>query len=295
MHCFSSRVTSWLTWTLRVGGFVLRRRIGASVIRPSHLGWPTQQQRRSQEAVAVLWSQTIPWDRHRQIERKFCTIVGGVASPILANLFLHYAFDLWLARSFPAIPFERYADDIICHCRSEEEARTLWNALEVRFRTCGLVLHPTKTKLVYCKDTNRRGDYPVQSFDFLGYTFRPRKAAWRGGRYSTSFLPAASPDALKAIRQTIRRWAFHHRTDKSLGDLARMYRPYNDARVSRTVLGARGGETPPRDSPSLPDDRRPEALALAGRRPGWLRARRLARLEQCLRVWMSCTFVFVEL
>src|SRR3954466_4466678 len=75
MHCFSSRVTSWLTWTLRVGGFVLRRRIGASVIRPSHLGWPTQQQRRSQEAVAVLGSQTIPWDRHRQIERKFCTIV----------------------------------------------------------------------------------------------------------------------------------------------------------------------------------------------------------------------------
>src|SRR3954451_24464776 len=121
------------------------------------------------------------------------------------NLFLHYAFDLWLARSFPAIPFERYADDIICHCRSEEEARTLWNALEVRFRTCGLVLHPTKTKLVYCKDTNRRGDYPVQSFNFLGYTFRPRKAAWRGGRYGTSFLPAASPDALKAIRQTIRR------------------------------------------------------------------------------------------
>src|SRR3954462_6346662 len=129
-----------------------------------------------------------------------CTIVGGVVSPILANLFLHYAFDLWMARSFPAIPFERYADDIICHCRSEEEAHTLWNALEVRFRTCGLVLHPTKTKLVYCKDTNRRGDYPAQSFDFLGYTFRPRKAAWRGGRYGTSFLPAASPDALKAIR-----------------------------------------------------------------------------------------------
>src|SRR4051812_32803675 len=118
------------------------------------------------------------------------------------------------------------ATRLICHCRSEEEARTLWNALEVRFRTCGLVLHPTKTKLVYCKDTNRRGDYPVQSFDFLGYTFRPRKAAWRGGRYGTSFLPAASPDALKAIWQTIRRWAFHHRTDKSLADLARMYRPY---------------------------------------------------------------------
>src|SRR4051812_939821 len=112
MHCFSSRVTSWLTWTLRVGGCVLRRRIGASVIRPSHLGWPTQQQRRAQEAVAVLWSQTIPWDRHRQIERKFCTIVGGVVSPLLANLFLHYAFDRWMARVYPDIRFERYADDV---------------------------------------------------------------------------------------------------------------------------------------------------------------------------------------
>src|SRR5215218_3133873 len=148
---------------------------------------------------------------------------GGVISPILANLFLHYVFDVWMARSFPAIPFERYADDIICHCHSEEEARTLWSALEVRFRTCGLVLHPAKTKIVYCKDTNRRGDYPVQSFDFLGYSFRPRKAAWRGGRYGTSFLPAASPKALKEIRQTVRGWAFHHRTDKSLVDLARMF------------------------------------------------------------------------
>lgn len=150
----------------------------------------------------------------------------GVISPVLANLFLHYVFDVWMARNFPAILFERYADDIICHCRSEEDARTLWSALEVRFRTCGLVLHPAKTKIVYCKDTNRRGDYPVQSFDFLGYSFRPRKAAWRGGRYGTSFLPAANPKALKAIRQTIRGWAFHHRTDKSLADLARMFRPY---------------------------------------------------------------------
>ena len=158
--------------------------------------------------------------------RTVCTIVGGVASPLLANVYLHYVFDLWMARSFPAILFERYADDIICPCRSEAEARTLWGALEVRFRTCGLVLHPAKTKIVSCKDTNRRGDYRVQSFDFLGYTFRPRKAAWRGGRYGTSFLPAASPKALKAIRQTIRGWAFHHRTDKSLADLARMFRPY---------------------------------------------------------------------
>ena len=107
--------------------------------------------------------------------------MGGLISPTLANLFLHYAFDMWMTRTFPAIPFERYADDCICHCRSEEEARALWEALEARFAACGLVLHPQKTKLVYCKDTNRRGDFPAQSFDFLGYTFRPRKAIWRGG------------------------------------------------------------------------------------------------------------------
>jgi hypothetical protein len=88
-----------------------------------------------------------------------------------------------------------------------------------------LVLHPQKTKLVYCKDTNRRGDFPNQSFDFLGYTFRPRKAIWRGRQYGVSFLPAASPKALKAIRQTIRRWELHHRSDMALEDLARMYNP----------------------------------------------------------------------
>src|SRR3954453_2408688 len=105
MHCFSSRVTSWLTWTLRVGGCVLRRRIGASVIRPSHLGWPTQQQRRSQEAVAVLWSQTIPWDRHRQIERKFCTIVGGVIAQELAIRNPERVARLVLFATFPGALF----------------------------------------------------------------------------------------------------------------------------------------------------------------------------------------------
>ena len=138
------------------------------------------------------------------VPRTAGTPQGGVVSPILSNLFLHYVFDMWMVRHFPAIPFERYADDIVCHCRSAEEARALWTALEARFTACRLVLHPQKTKLVYCKDTNRRSDFPVQSFDFLGYTFRPRKAIWRGRRYGVSFLPAASPKALKAIRQTIR-------------------------------------------------------------------------------------------
>ena len=160
------------------------------------------------------------------VPRTAGTPQGGVISPTLANLFLHYAFDMWMTRTFPVIPFERYADDCICHCRSEEEARALWVALEARFAACGLVLHPQKTKLVYCKDTNRRGDFPNQSFTFLGYMFRPRKAIWRGGQYGVSFLPAASPDALKAIRQTVRRWELHHRSDMALDDLARKYNPY---------------------------------------------------------------------
>jgi RNA-directed DNA polymerase len=149
-----------------------------------------------------------------------------VVSPTLANLFLHYALDQWMVRNFPAIPFERYADDVICHCRSAEEARALWNALEARFAACRLVLHPQKTKLVYCKDANRRGDFPIQSFDFLGYAFRPRSAIWHGKQHGVSFLPAVSPTALKAIRQTIRRWALHRRSDKALDDLARMFNPY---------------------------------------------------------------------
>jgi RNA-directed DNA polymerase len=148
---------------------------------------------------------------------------GGVVSPILANLFLHYAFDTWMARTYPHVPFERYADDAICHCKSAEEARTLWCALVERFAECKLVLHPEKTKIVYCKDANRRGDFPHQSFDFLGFQFRARKSMGRGGKPFTGFLPAASPKALRTISRTIRRWALHHRSDKSLHDLATMY------------------------------------------------------------------------
>lgn len=151
---------------------------------------------------------------------------GGVISPLLANLFLHYAFDLWVGRTFRGVSFERYADDIICHCRSEREALALRGVLERRFVDCRLVLHPDKTKVVYCKDTNRKGGYPICRFDFLGYTFRPRRAKWQGETYGLSFLPAASPKALKAIRQAIRGWSFQTRSDKELDDLARMFNPY---------------------------------------------------------------------
>jgi RNA-directed DNA polymerase len=153
---------------------------------------------------------------------------GGVISPLLANLFMHYSFDMWMARNYPSIPFERYADDAICHCGSVEEARELWRALADRFAACQLVLHPEKTKIVYCKDANRRGDFPVIAFDFLGYQFRARKTMWRKGDkriFAHSFQPAASPKALKRIGRTVRHWALHHRSDLSLTELAAMYNP----------------------------------------------------------------------
>ena len=151
---------------------------------------------------------------------------GGVISPILANLFLHYAFDIWMARTQPAVPFERYADDAICHCRTRDEAEALQVALQARLADCQLVLHPQKTKIVYCKDTNRSGTYPGVTFDFLGYSFRPRLAAWRGGKYGVSFLPAAADKALRKLRRDVRRWSLQTQTDKALDDLARMCNPY---------------------------------------------------------------------
>jgi group II intron reverse transcriptase/maturase len=160
------------------------------------------------------------------VPRSAGTPQGGVISPILANLFLHYAFDMWMARSFPHIPFERYADDIICHCKSVEEVQALWSALADRFAACKLVLHPQKTKIVYCKDANRRGEFPNQSFDFLGFTFRARKTVWQGHIHAHGFMPAASPKALKIISRTVRRWTLHHHSDKSLQNLAETYNPY---------------------------------------------------------------------
>jgi RNA-directed DNA polymerase len=158
------------------------------------------------------------------VPRTAGTPQGGVISPLLANLFLHYAFDMWMAREFPHIPFERYADDAICHCKSAEEARGLWSALADRLAACKLALHPEKTKIVYCKDENRRGDFPDIWFDFLGFQFRARKSL-RKGRAVHNFLPAASPKALKRMSREVRHWALHRRSDKSLAELAGTYNP----------------------------------------------------------------------
>src|SRR5262245_19959724 len=107
----------------------------------------------------------------------------GLASPLLANLFLHYTFDVWMQRYHPDIPFERYADHAMCHCRSEDQAQRLRQDLEQRFAECRLELHPQKTQIVYCKDDDRRGTYLHERFDFLGYTFRPRRSKNRWGKY----------------------------------------------------------------------------------------------------------------
>jgi len=148
---------------------------------------------------------------------------GGVISPLLANLFLHYVFDMWMQRHHDSVPFERYADDVVCHCRSQSQAEALMSALGQRFAQCGLELHPVKTRVVYCKDADRRGNYPETSFDFLGYTFRPRLSKNRWGKTFVNFSPAMSAKAGKAIRQEIRNWNLQNRSDKSLFDLAHMF------------------------------------------------------------------------
>ncbi len=148
---------------------------------------------------------------------------GGVISPLLANLFLHYAFDKWMERKFPGIPFARYADDAVCHCKSEAQAEMLKRALIDRMKEVGLELHPEKTKIVYCKDDDRKQTYPRTCFDFLGYQYRARRSKNRYGKYFINFTPAISNKAGKAIRQEIRRWKLHLRSDKSLEDLAWMF------------------------------------------------------------------------
>lgn len=144
---------------------------------------------------------------------------GGVVSPALANLFLHYAFDQWMVRHHPKVPFERYADDIICHCDSEAEAESLRAALQDRLAACRLELHPEKTRVVYCADANRRGDHAVRQFDFLGYTFKPRKAMNRRGKLFTSFSPAVGDKASKAMRREIRGWRLRRLSRYDLGEL----------------------------------------------------------------------------
>ncbi len=152
---------------------------------------------------------------------------GSVISPLLSNLFMHYAFDEWLRRNHPSIQFARYADDAVVHVRSLAEAEALLTALRERLAECGLELHPEKTKIVYCTDDNRRGTHEHTSFDFLGYTFRPRRAKNRHGKLFISFLPGVSSKAAKSIRATIRSWRIGaSRNNQSLEEIAKFVNPF---------------------------------------------------------------------
>jgi len=153
------------------------------------------------------------------VARERGTPQGSPISPLLANVFMTYAFDMWMTREHPGTPFERYADDIVVHCDTEMQARRLWVEIAKRLETVGLELHPEKTKVVYCKDANRTGDSEHTSFDFLGFAFRGRLA--RGPRgYFMSFAPAIAPTARKAISHTIRAWHLRRHTTEDLSSLA---------------------------------------------------------------------------
>ena len=150
---------------------------------------------------------------------------GSPISPLLANLFLHYAFDTWMAGHSPNCPFERYADDIVVHCSTEKQARYLRDRIARRLLDFGLELHPDKTEIVYCKDGTRTGDYEHTSFDFLGYTFRARLARARRGNFFVGFNPAISAAATKAINAKIRDWHLIRRSGVGLVSLARDINP----------------------------------------------------------------------
>src|SRR5215472_485864 len=151
---------------------------------------------------------------------------GGVASPLLANLFMHYAFDAWMQRTFPSVAFERFADDALVHCRSKRQAEAVLVAIRDRLRQCGLELHPTKTRIVYCRDSDRREAHEHVSFDFLGFSFHPRRAKNRWGKFFVGFLPAISAKAAKAVRARIRNWKLAStRNNQRLEDLAQTINP----------------------------------------------------------------------
>ena len=173
------------------------------------------------------WLEAPVGDGKEEVKRNRGTPQGGVISPLLANLFMHYAFDQWLERNLNHVLFERYADDVLIHCRSKQEAELVLERVRLRLQSCGLTLHPNKTKLVYCMDDNRQEKHENTSFDFLGFTFRPRMARNQRGVLFVSFLPAISKASAQHIRDTIKGLEIPtKRSLYSLDQLARLINPY---------------------------------------------------------------------
>lgn len=155
-----------------------------------------------------------------RIERKMGVPQGAVIGPVLANLYLHYTFDKWMSLYHPTIPFERYADDTICHCNSLEEAQTVKMSIMERFAACKLQLNEEKTRIVYCKDGKRRGEYEEIAFDFLGYTFQPRAQRNKQGQVFMGYLPAISRKSKKRIMEKVRDWRLTRWVHLKLSDIA---------------------------------------------------------------------------
>jgi RNA-directed DNA polymerase len=157
------------------------------------------------------------------VQRDRGTPQGSSISPLLANLFLHYAFDVWMGKRFPDLQFERYCDDGVVHCKTEKQAQFVRDAIAGRLAQCGLELHPDKTRIVYCKDADRRATYANERFDFLGYTFRPRLSKSKAGKFFANFLPAVSNDAMKTMGRELRSWRLNLRSDMALRDFAQRF------------------------------------------------------------------------
>ena len=170
---------------------------------------------------------TAPFETEQgaRLTRDRGTPQGGVISPILMNLFMHYAFDCWMQRTLAHCPFARYADDAVVHCRTEEEATEVMQAIASRLAECGLTMHPDKSKIVYCKDSNRKQRHANVSFTFLGFSLRPLKAMSRQWGLFTSFLPGVCADALKRMRATVKRWRLPQQTPGTLAELAEQCNP----------------------------------------------------------------------
>lgn len=158
------------------------------------------------------------------VERTAGTPQGGVISPILANLFMHYAFDKWMEKENPRNPWARYADDGLVHCRTRAEAEQLLEKLSKRMTECKLELHPEKTRIIYCKDSKRTGEYENTCFDFLGYTFRTRFARNNKGQFFIAFSPAVSKKACNSFIDRIREIR-RKTTCKSMEQLALILNP----------------------------------------------------------------------